>query len=325
MGKIRRNKSASSLQASPLAKTAYSMRRSTLEDLPSPSEILRRRHRRRQIRKRQRWTFLSLLLFLIWSLGAIIYYSSYLAGHYHYSKVWYQDLGMTMSAGSIFSGLWAFFYIWYQQLPSLRLYGKLFDVDSILIRRPKFVEYTMFARLVVINLSNIMILLVWPYVIDTSVETRTLLDSVFLLFLVVYILDFGAVSLVLAKILYKLFTTLRELSELATERGITTGVEQATFLKALRTIVLIRRVIMVAAPLAATVLLIASLLDTIRTRMYLALNVVVLIGNIVIAFAVFVFIYRLAGEKRSAPSPISPDVEVGSSSAENPAVSHINL
>ncbi|GBG28661.1 Hypothetical Protein FCC1311_048822 [Hondaea fermentalgiana] len=300
----------------------------SLERMPTPNESLRSKRRTKQIRKRQRWTFLSMTLFLAWSFGAIMYYLSFLAGNYRYDSFFAQDFGMCLSATSIFAGLWAFFLIWFQQLPSLRLYGKLFGVESLLIRRPKFVQYSTYARIAAISIINVVLLLIYPYAVDTSVEAQTMLDSVLLIFLTIYVLDFVVTALFLARILYKLFMTLKTLSNLAKERGVTSGAEQTTFNKALATIIIVTKVILVLGPIAVLLLMAAAFVRSVRTRMYLALNLVVLIGNLVCAFAVFIFVFRLAGEKRRRSLPSAPtnmDFSSDDEEAVSPSVSHMRL
>jgi len=262
---------------------------------PSQDAYLRRKRQRdeKQFRERQKWTLASLVMLMTYALGIFTYLLYLVAGVKRYEQNLVQDLGLWLAATSIIIGLWTFVNVWFMRLPPLKLYGKLFNIDSILIRKPGIIRVFTFARVFVFSVLNLFLLVLITHAIDNSPELRFNLDTAFLTVLAGQIFDFIVFSLFLSFSLRSLFLQLKILSEDAVKRGITSGVEMEEFQRALDTVDFQIFAILIIGPVAIISCLLGAFLEPVRTRTHLSLNFIILLGNIACLVLVFIVIFRM--------------------------------
>jgi hypothetical protein len=286
-----------------------------LGDTPEPLNRSEQKLRRRKL-NRQRITLLSLLLLAIWGGCMIIYYVPFLFGKTRAGQFWYQDLAAACATNSLFVALWFFFWTWYSNLPSLRLYGRLFGVDSVLIRRPRLIKTMIVSRVVVINAVTVLLLGGLDIVGLNAPSQRALLDIIFLWWCFALSVDFAVNALVLCAVLGKLFDQLASLSKEALHRGVTGGSESKIFATAIATITLLRRAVVLLMVPAAAVFALSASFAPFHENLYIALNANIAVANVGALVVCFIYLARMRGV-RERPSNKTTSANV--SDAEQPS------
>jgi hypothetical protein len=271
-----------------------------LADTPEPLNRSEQKLRRRKL-NRQRITLLSLLLLAIWGGCMIIYYVPFLFGKTRAGHFWYQDLAAACATNSLFVALWFFFWTWYSNLPSLRLYGRLFGVDSVLIRRPQLIKAMIVSRVVVINVVTVLLLGGLDIVGLNAPSQRALLDNIFLWWCCALSVDFAVNALVLCAVLGKLFDQLASLSKEALHRGVTGGSESKIFATAIATIKLLRRAVVFLMVPAAAIFALSASFEPVRENLYVAVNANIAVANVGALVVCFIYVARMRGV-RERPS-----------------------
>jgi hypothetical protein len=265
-----------------------------LADAPEPINRSEQKLRRRKL-NRQRITLLSLLLLVIWGGCMEIYYWPFLFGQTRAGHFWYQDLAAACATNSLFVALWFFFWTWYGNLPSLRLYGRLFGVDSILIRRPQLIKAMVACRVVIINVVTVLLLGGLDIVGVNAPSQRALLDRLFLWWCCALSVDFAVNSLVLCAVLGKLFDQLVSLSTEALHRGVTGGGESKIFATAIATIKLLRRAVVLLMVPAAAIFALSATFAPFHNNLYVAINANIAVANVGALIVCFIYVARMRG------------------------------
>lgn len=272
------------------------------------------RERRAQRRKVEReWSSLaSIMLLLLFSINLFGYYVPFFLGVTRAERLWVQDLSMAFGTNSIFVGAWFFAYVWYINLPSLRLYGRLFGVDSVLIRHPNAVRGMIVARVVVINVVTL--LLVFALERLGLAGQRDLLDSLHLAWCAIVTLDIFVSMMVLLRVVDRLFDQLQRLSAEARLRGVATGTESKAFGLARDTIRLTRRALTLLLVPGCILFALSAFLPFFTYRRFLFFNLNVALAELGSLVIVFLFVCRLKGE-HEAPEPVRRQLDKAKSSA----------
>lgn len=269
----------------------------------SPHQQSRVRRNATQLKKRQQKTFVVMLLFIGFSVGNMSYTAGFLFFDKHrFDRSALQDAGLALATGTVLISLWILFHVFASSLPNIKLYTKLFKVDSFLIRREKFVRWSGLARAGFIGVFMITILVVYPYALsDNSDETRELLDKIYLSVSAVVIVDFAIFALILSTLLIRLYGSLKQMSTEATEIGMS-GFSVDAFDRALSTIRVVAYAVACLAPAASILFFIVAFAPGVRV--YLLFNTIIGIGILASFVVLWVFIRRLAGQKTpNTPRP----------------------
>jgi hypothetical protein len=261
------------------------------------------RERRAQQSKveRERFSLASILLLLLFSINVLAYYVPFFLGVTRAERLWVQDLALAFGTNSIFVGVWFFAYVWFTNLPSLRLYGRLFGVDSVLIRHPNAVRVMIVARVIVINVVTF--LLVFALERFGLTQQRDLFDTLHLSWCALICLDIFISLTLLLRVVDRLFDQLQRLSAEARLRGVATGTDSKVFDLARDTIRLTSRAnTLLTLPASITFALSAFLPLCVHHR-FVFVNLNVLLAEFGSLVIVFVLVSRLKGE-REAPEPL---------------------
>jgi hypothetical protein len=261
---------------------------------PEPINRSEQKLRRRKL-NRQRITLMSLLLLVFFGGSMLIYYVPFLFGQTRAGHFWYQDLAGACATNSLFIALWFFFWTWYGNLPSLRLYGRLFGVDSVLIRRPQLIKVMVACRVVIINVVTVLLLCGLDIVGLNSPSQRALLDQLFLWWCFALSVDFTVHSLVLCAVLGKLFDQLVSLSTETLHHGVTGGGESKIFATAVATIKLCRRSVVLLMVPAITIFVLSATFAPLQNNLYIALNANIAVANVGALIVCFIYVARMRG------------------------------
>ena len=262
------------------------------------------RERRAQQRKveRERFSLASIMLLLMFSVNLLAYYVPFFLGGTRAERLWVQDLSLAFGTNSIFVGVWFFAYVWFINLPSLRLYGHLFGVDSVLIRHPNAVRGVIVARVVVINVVTF--LLVFALERLGLASQRDLLDSLHLAWCALICLDIFVSMMLLLRVVDRLFDQLQRLSAEARLRGVATGTDSSAFDLARDTIRLTRRANTLLVLPACILFALSAFLPLCVHNHFVFFNLNVTLAELGSLVIVFVFVSRLKGE-HEAPEPVT--------------------
>jgi len=278
----------------------------------TPSQVNRRRARRKEVVKRQRLVVASMALGLSFNIGVIMIYGSLLQGEFRFEGAAVQDVGLFLASTTLLYSIWLNILAFYRQLPPLKVYGRLFGVDSILIRRPRLIKNSAIIRAVVLTISFFMITLGFRWIKD-DFETQTLMDTLVFVFFAVASLDLLLFALWLIYVLRGLFLDLYKLSHENIEAGTDTSSDSRIFEKALKTIRLQTTALCATVPAIIIICLLATFHRPVRTRIHVTLPTIVTLANIGILFNCYLFLRRIGSSKKSwatSPTPSKDSLDV---------------
>jgi len=264
----------------------------------SPTEKKKFSELTRKYRTRQRWTMQSIGFSICSGIGGFLYIGGILGGLYRFDRPFLLDLGLFFSLLGFVFQLWSGMLIFFQALPNLRLYGKLFGVDSILIRKPYLIRQATRARLILFSFMGFLLLIALRHFTEFSVDQLDILDTVTLVSLAVMLLDYTVFATILGFVLNNLYTKLRSLSTEAVENGSIPRGSEKKFDRAIRTSRILTGLLILVSPLAVIVPTLAAFVKPVRTRMHISLAVILIIGNLGTMLNNFVLVFRYTQRSR---------------------------
>lgn len=248
----------------------------------------------------------------MYAVSSLAYVVPFFLGRFRWEVNWVQDSALAWMASSLLLGAWFWFYIWYENLPSLRLYGKLFNVQNVLIRRPKIVQVTTILRCIAIVLVNSVLLLLLPMLYlgenPQADEEQSLALKYNLILnwtLCVWAIDFTIFTTGVLHILRSLFAQLHSLSKQAKEKGISTGTERETFDEALRVITDAQIAVLILGLSCTVLFLLNAVVPAVGENSYISANLAVFVGNLIVLTLAYFTVFKLRGQKtikRRTPS-----------------------
>jgi hypothetical protein len=238
--------------------------------------------------RRQRDTLLSLALILLFSTCGLVYVGTFFAGVYRFEYVWFKDAAIAIAAPSVICSLWAVLYIWYRSLPSLRLYGRLFQFNSVLIEYPRAVRNITFIMVAAMFAASVGSLLVVPRVTrDPAALARA--NQFFFIFVMFDIVAFCLFFTPLLALLQRIFAEVKVVSASGPQLDLS-PVE-----KTLRTVQLLFVAELLVAPATIGLFAVAAFTEFGLQNRWLLVNAVGISGVLVGATTYCVIVFRLSG------------------------------
>jgi len=246
---------------------------------------------------------------------AMLYYVSFFFDNYRFQGNWFQDVTLALCVPSVYAGLWIYFYIWYLGLPNLKMYGRLFKVESIFIRHPNFIKKSVYARIILLNIVGFSLLFIVPTIWP---ETRDMCDRWFLILAFAELIDMFVCFFFVLLILRKLFRCLEDLNVNALANKQAGGVDKNVFARAIATINIMICAVTVVQPIAATMIALCAFWEPAKTRVFLFVNIAASCGMFASCLCIFIIMRHMKGVKsnRSPNSALSNEIDTMNSSDE---------
>jgi len=263
----------------------------------SMNDVLKGRKSRKHL-VRRRWTLIALFLGSTFSFGQILYYSRFLQGFRRFEIDLLQDIGLWLTVSSMTGSQWAFAAIFYLNLPSLSKFRVLLNIDSILFRHPTLVKRSTIARIVLAFAVNFILLVIINQSLGEELDSHELLDTVFLVWFTLCLVDFLIFIVTLELLLRKLFIIVRDskghmmgAADPSTVSESKNSTDSAAH--AIRTIDRTLVVLLMLFPINIVTLVATIFTPALRTRMHIVFNVLLLSGNFGLLFMLFIITLRL--------------------------------
>lgn len=252
--------------------------------------------RQNEAYRRTRDTLMGICLFVVFTICSFIYLVPFFFGVYpDMIHSWYQRLGLFLSVNSVLTGLWIIVFVWYRNLPSLKTYARLFNINSILIKRPKLVRYTCYCHGILITLVTFVLLFLVP-TLNTSKEVKEACDRAALFIIFVYITDFVVFLIMTITTLRQLFKEVRRVYCSALAEGKATAFIDGKLIDS--TIDMTTYLLVNGYILGPVIMVqIAFMAFATQTNMYIMFNVFAYQGFFVTFVMFYVFFKYLKGDR----------------------------
>jgi len=234
----------------------------------------------RKYKTRQRWTLQSIGFSIFSGIGVFIYSGGILGGLYRFDRPFILDLGLLFAFLGFVFQVWSSVLVYFQALPNLRIYGKLFGVDSILIRKPYLIRQATHARLVIFTLVGFILFIALRHFTSFDLDQLDLVDSLCIVFVALMVLDYTVFSSILSILLRRLYQRLKDLSIEAAQSGAIAGGSEKKFDRARHTVNGLFYLLVATGPVGIVLMFLSAFVPSIRTRMHVIIALLFIFANL---------------------------------------------
>jgi len=242
------------------------------------------------------------MLALSFEVGHMVYYSRLTEGFRRFDRDILLDLGLWISISGNFGALYAFVYMFYLQLVPMRVYGRLFGLSSLILKRPRLVKKLTWTRIIGTTVVSFILVVMIPRIVPYSLETVDIVDTVIIAFMAFLCLDFCMVTLWLLLVLRKLFKELENLSVHALKEGTLSRPERAGFQKALRTLNTVIFILVAFGPVTLVLFCLLVANAKMRISIHLVYVVPTSVGNLGVLFLTWLLTIKIFRRRRKRKS-----------------------
>jgi len=262
------------------------------------------------VRMRQKWALSAVSLSLVYCIGVFIYVGGLLAGVTRADREIFLDIGLFMAFSAIIISLWQAIMIYHDGLGKLKVFAKLFNVDSILIRKPYMVRTLSYVRIIGVPIVSLFLVVILPYGIDDSDRMKEIADTIFLVWIVIAVGDYLFVSIILSFLQWKLYGTLDSLSREAEENGTIPRDSSRGFTKALNTIKVQTAIALLVGPFIVIISLACAFVWHVRVRLFISFGLILIGSNLSVLAMVVTLTWRMSRSKRKQKTRVKGRTQI---------------
>lgn len=281
----------------------------TVENAATPQQSRKMMKRAKRTKWRQRYTIATLLGAMASNAGFAVSLAFNLAARFRYeADAGVQNFGYAVGTSAMLCSCLGTFYIFFLGLPSIRHYGGLFGVNSVLITWPRAVRFNIIARMVAYIVALLLIVWIVPMTIvdkDNVVAIRSKLDNAMVLTFTFFVVDFDVGILVLCRILWRLYSQLLTLSIELGDHSSNNKADAAKFRRARSTIAYLVVNVLVFSTGTPIIYVLLLTNSKVRLHAYISSNVYLLLALLSFPAGIFLLTRRLSGPGKERPASLA--------------------